>query len=112
MTDTQIEQLTKRVAALERLAQTRDILDNTEALAARQRQQVEQAHTDLLAKLDRVQDEHGVLLTRLDTKADGLADKVDGVSNTLAAFVEEQRRSNAALVELLSNLVGKDPNAG
>ncbi|MBV9024564.1 MAG: hypothetical protein JO362_12410 [Streptomycetaceae bacterium] len=56
------EQLTRRVAALERLAETRDILDRTEALAARQRQQVEQARTDLLEKLSRVQDEHTATL--------------------------------------------------
>ncbi|WP_127354554.1 hypothetical protein [Actinacidiphila soli] len=57
------EQLARRVAALERLAETQDILDRTEALAVRQRQQVEQARTELLEKLSRVQDEHTELLT-------------------------------------------------
>ncbi|MGW1269861.1 hypothetical protein [Streptomyces sp. NPDC002491] len=56
------EQLARRVAALERLAETRDILDRTEALSARQRQQVEQSRTDLLEKLSRTQDEHTATL--------------------------------------------------
>lgn len=56
------EQLARRVAALERLAETRDILDRTEALAARQHQQVEQRRTDLLEKLSRTQDEHTATL--------------------------------------------------
>jgi cytochrome P450 len=56
------QQLARRVAALERLAETREILDRTEALAARQRQQIEQSRTDLLEKLSRVQDEHTATL--------------------------------------------------
>ncbi len=58
------EQLARRVAALERLAETQDILDRTEALAIRQRQQVEQSRTQLLEKLSRVQDEHGEVLAK------------------------------------------------
>jgi NADH:ubiquinone oxidoreductase subunit E len=61
----QYEDLARRVAALERLAETRDILDRTEALAARQHQQVEQRRTDLLEKLSRVQDEHGEMLREI-----------------------------------------------
>ncbi|MFI5635576.1 hypothetical protein ACIA8E_40880 [Streptomyces sp. NPDC051664] len=55
-------QLARRVAALERLAETQDILDRTEALAVRQRQQVEQSRTQLLEKLSRVQDNHSAQL--------------------------------------------------
>ncbi|MFD3808286.1 hypothetical protein ACFWTC_32965 [Streptomyces sp. NPDC058619] len=44
-------QLARRVAALERLAETQDVLDRTEALAVRQRQQVEQSRTQLLEKI-------------------------------------------------------------
>lgn len=51
-------QLARRVAALERLAETQDILDRTEALAVRQRQQVEQSRTQLLEKISRTQDQH------------------------------------------------------
>lgn len=59
-----VEQLGLRVAALERLAGTREILDRTEALAARQRQQIEQTRTDLLEKISRVQDEQIAELAR------------------------------------------------
>ncbi|MFE2556558.1 hypothetical protein ACFXGT_11055 [Streptomyces sp. NPDC059352] len=55
-------QLARRVAALERLAETQDILDRTEALAVRQRQQVEQSRTQLLEKISRTQDEHSAIL--------------------------------------------------
>jgi uncharacterized coiled-coil protein SlyX len=84
-------QLERRVAALERLAETRDVLDRTEALAARQRQRVEQSRTDLLEKISRVQDEHGETLTEL------------------TAFVAEQRAANARIIELLSALTGQAP---
>ncbi|MEU4955017.1 hypothetical protein [Streptomyces lavendulae] len=57
-------QLARRVAALERLAETQDILDRTEALAVRQRQQVEQSRTHLLEKISRTQDEHGAVLAQ------------------------------------------------
>ena len=57
-------QLARRVAALERLAETQDILDRTEALAVRQRQQVEQSRTQLLEKISRTQDEHGAALAQ------------------------------------------------
>ena len=63
--DSMIEQLAQRVSALERLAETRDILDRTEALAARQRQHVEQSRTELLEKISRTQDEHGVALAEI-----------------------------------------------
>ncbi|MGW7674259.1 hypothetical protein ACWGJX_45570 [Streptomyces sp. NPDC054775] len=70
--DAVYDDLARRVAALERLAQTWDILERTEALAERQRQQVEQARTQLLEKLSRVQDEqsqtlaqHGEMLTEI-----------------------------------------------
>ncbi|MFE3144290.1 hypothetical protein [Streptomyces scopuliridis] len=63
-------QLARRVAALERLAETQDILDRTEALAVRQRQQVEQSRTHLLEKLSRVQDEHSALLAQQGEKLD------------------------------------------
>lgn len=70
--DAVYDDLARRVAALERLAETRDILERTEALAERQRQQVEQARTQLLEKLSRVQDEqsqtlaqHGEMLTEI-----------------------------------------------
>jgi hypothetical protein len=58
------EPLTRRVAALERLAETRDILDRTEAVASRQRQAVEQSRTELLEKLSRTQDEHTATLAQ------------------------------------------------
>ncbi|MEU9617252.1 hypothetical protein AB0D56_37930 [Streptomyces sp. NPDC048209] len=61
--DATIEQLTRRVIALERLAETQDILDRTEALAVRQRQAVEQSRTKLLEKLSQVQDQHTEMLT-------------------------------------------------
>ncbi|MFK0238728.1 hypothetical protein [Streptomyces vinaceus] len=57
-------QLARRVAALERLAETQDILDRTEALAVRQRQQVEQSRTALLEKILRTQDEHLAVLAQ------------------------------------------------
>ncbi|MGW7315507.1 hypothetical protein [Streptomyces sp. NPDC054854] len=57
-------QLARRVAALERLAETQDILDRTEALAVRQRQQVEQSRTQLLEKISRTQDEQGAALAQ------------------------------------------------
>ncbi|MFB6811195.1 hypothetical protein [Streptomyces sp. NPDC056387] len=57
-------QLARRVAALERLAETQDILDRTEALAVRQRQQVEQSRTQLLEKISRTQDEHSAVLAK------------------------------------------------
>ncbi|MGI5451503.1 hypothetical protein ACQEVM_38225 [Streptomyces sp. CA-243310] len=57
-------QLARRVAALERLAETQDILDRTEALAVRQRQQVEQSRTALLEKISQTQDEHGAVLAQ------------------------------------------------
>ncbi|MGW7674317.1 hypothetical protein ACWGJX_45900 [Streptomyces sp. NPDC054775] len=70
--DAVYDDLARRVAALERLAETWDILERTEALAERQRQQVEQARTQLLEKLSRVQDEqsqalaqHGEMLTEI-----------------------------------------------
>ncbi|KOG56852.1 hypothetical protein ADK75_06375 [Streptomyces virginiae] len=55
-------QLARRVAAPERLAETQDILDRTDALAARKRQQVEQSRTQLLEKTSRTQDEHSAVL--------------------------------------------------
>lgn len=70
--DASYVQLSRRVAALEQLAETQDILERTEALAVRQRQQVEQSRTQLLEKLSRVQDEqcetlaqHGEMLTEI-----------------------------------------------
>jgi hypothetical protein len=62
--DTSYAQLSRRVAALEQLAETQDILDRTESLAARQRQQIEQSRTQLLEKLSRVQDEQSETLAR------------------------------------------------
>ncbi|MFF3727423.1 hypothetical protein ACFYYM_34215 [Streptomyces erythrochromogenes] len=52
------------MAALERLAETQDILDRTEALAARQRHRVEQSRTQLLEKISRTQDEHSAVLAQ------------------------------------------------
>ncbi|MGW7674335.1 hypothetical protein ACWGJX_45995 [Streptomyces sp. NPDC054775] len=56
-------------------AESWDILGRTEALAERQRQQVEQARTQLLEKLSRVQDEqsqtlaqHGEMLTEIRSR--------------------------------------------
>jgi hypothetical protein len=90
VTETTLEELARRVAALERLAETTQILDRTEALAARQRQLVEQRRTDLLEKLSTTQDEHG---TKLD------------------ALREEVRTGNAQIIELLTTLIGRNPNA-
>ncbi|MFD3760870.1 hypothetical protein [Streptomyces sp. NPDC058622] len=39
-------------------------MDRTEALAVRQRQQVEQTRTQPLKKISRTQDEHGAALTQ------------------------------------------------
>ncbi|MFI6582885.1 hypothetical protein [Embleya sp. NPDC050493] len=86
-------QLERRVAALERLAETRDVLDRTEALAARRRRRVEQSRTDLLEKISRVQDDLGETLSEL------------------TAFVAEQRAANARIIELLTALTGRDPNS-
>ncbi|WP_141754320.1 hypothetical protein [Streptomyces agglomeratus] len=46
------------------LADAQDVLDRIEALAVRQRQQVEQSRTQMLAKLSRVQDDQSALLGR------------------------------------------------
>jgi hypothetical protein len=62
--DATYSQLSRRVAAPEQLAETQDILDRTEALAARQRQQIEQSRTQLLEKISRVQDEQSETLAR------------------------------------------------
>ncbi|MGR3939428.1 hypothetical protein [Streptomyces sp. BRA346] len=97
------EQLARRVAALERLAETRDILDRTEALAARQRQQVEQSRTDLLEKLSRVQDEHTATLT---SHTESLAMHGQVLAEHTATLAEH----GAMLTEILSILRGKDPS--
>jgi chromosome segregation ATPase len=97
MTETTIEQLARRVAALEQLAETTEILDRTEAVAARQRQLVEQRRTELLEKLSSTQDEHTEALAELKAGQDALRDEV--------------RSGNARIVELLTNLVGLNPNA-
>jgi hypothetical protein len=91
--------LARRVAALERLAETQDILDRTEALAVRQRQQVEQSRTQLLEKLSRVQDEHGGVLAQHGEMLTEMNTRLDTLTN-------EVRTGNARIIELLSGLVG------
>ncbi|WP_406293441.1 hypothetical protein OG948_02510 [Embleya sp. NBC_00888] len=83
--------LERRVAALERPAETRDVLDRTEASVARQRQRVEQSHTNLQEKIARGRDGHGETLTEL------------------TVFVAEQRAANARIIELLTALTGQAP---
>ncbi|UYB39209.1 hypothetical protein SLV14_001675 [Streptomyces sp. Je 1-4] len=51
-------------------------------------------------------------LTALRLQVGNLDQKVDRLGEKLDGFITEQRRVNATLVELLSSLTGKDPNAG
>ncbi|WP_148590900.1 hypothetical protein [Streptomyces sp. WAC01526] len=50
-------------------------------------------------------------LTALRLQVGNLDQKVDRLGEKLDGFITEQRRVNATLVELMSSLAGKDPNA-
>ncbi|MFE6744113.1 hypothetical protein [Streptomyces tubercidicus] len=50
-------------------------------------------------------------LTALRLQVGNLDQKVDRLGEKLDGFIAEQRRVNATLVELMSSLVGKEPNA-
>ncbi|MCF3143794.1 MULTISPECIES: hypothetical protein [Streptomyces] len=50
-------------------------------------------------------------LTALRLQVGNLDQKVDRLGEKLDGFIDEQRSINATLVELLSSLAGKDPNA-
>ncbi|MCL7496035.1 hypothetical protein M8I34_32220 [Streptomyces sp. MCA2] len=50
-------------------------------------------------------------LTALRLQVGNLDQKVDRLGEKLDGFIAEQRRVNATLVELMSSLAGKDPNA-
>ncbi|GLW19837.1 hypothetical protein Stsp01_65800 [Streptomyces sp. NBRC 13847] len=50
-------------------------------------------------------------LTALRLQVGNLDQKVDRLGEKLDGFIDEQRNINATLVELLSSLAGKNPNA-
>ncbi|MFD7186287.1 hypothetical protein ACFV90_40790 [Streptomyces sp. NPDC059904] len=50
-------------------------------------------------------------LTAVRLQVGNLDQKVDGLGEKLDTFITEQRAANATLVQLLSNLVGKNPDS-
>ncbi|MFI8008327.1 hypothetical protein [Streptomyces sp. NPDC086010] len=46
----------------------------------------------------------------LDQKVDGLGDRIHGLEQKIDGFLTEQRTVNTPLVELLTGLVGKNPD--
>ncbi|MGW6484564.1 hypothetical protein ACWGDS_43260 [Streptomyces sp. NPDC055059] len=63
---------------------------------------------------ERTDREFGIVksdLTAVRLQVGNLDQKVDGLGEKLDSFITEQRAANATLVQLLSNLVGKDPDA-
>ena len=107
----EVEQLALRVSNLERIAETREILDRTDAVAERQHQLVEQRRTDTLDKLSRVQDEHTAALAEVKAVQGEHTRLLGELQAGQAALAAEMRNGFAQIIEILAGRTVKDPDA-